>query len=95
MRQLPDQIRSAYVYTKGDRSVGQEGEGATLTADGDFMIDLTTIQIDQRELFLKAFAEKIIEAYSLIWDETVHVLFDFECMDDQDLGIVKPEVRHE
>lgn len=94
MRQLPDQIRSVYVYTKGDRSVGFKGDGAVLTAEGDFMIDLTLIQDDQREDVLKAFADKLIEAYSLIWNEQVYVMFDFQCMDEPEQGVLTQGVKY-
>jgi hypothetical protein len=100
MHQLPDYIKSVYVFTKGDSSVGLRGENATLRADGEWMIDLTVVADDQRKVFLDDFAGQIAAAYSMIWGEQAHVLFDYQCQEEPDqdvdpeaIGSVKPPMN--
>lgn len=71
-------IKSALVYTKGDASVGIGGEGVTITATGDYILDLEHLTPEERKPAMDAFRAKLNEAFSEIWDEQIHVVFDIE-----------------
>lgn len=74
-------IKQAYIFTKGDGSVGLGGESASLVADGDHLLDLNEVDEDHRPAVLERFRNKLKEAFSEIWDEPAIVRFDFETND--------------
>lgn len=81
MAKYPKILKSAYVYTPGDPSVGLNGESATIGADGDFLIDFG--QMTQADIadYLDTFRKNLKNTFATLWDETPHVVFDFEMPD--------------
>lgn len=78
MPELPNQITAVHAWTKGDPSVGIGREGAVIKADGDFLIDINALPVDDRAPTLDEFRAKIEAAFAVIWDEPAVVRFDFE-----------------
>lgn len=78
MKQLPDKVRRAYVFTWGDPSVGIGWESAVVEGDGDFLVDLSAMDQDVAREMLEDFRAKLVQAFAEIWDEPAHVRFDFE-----------------
>jgi hypothetical protein len=78
MTNLPDQITELYASTKGDPSVGISGESALIKADGDFLIDIKAIPVDDRVPTLEEFRAKLEEAFAVVWEDPVVVRFGFE-----------------
>jgi hypothetical protein len=75
-------IKSALVYTKGDARVGISGEGVTIKATGDYILDLEHLTPEERKPALEAFRAKLNNAFAEIWDERVNVVFDIEQVKD-------------
>lgn len=74
-------IKSAYVCTDGDSSVGLSGEQATVTAEGDFLLDLNEVEEGGRREVVETFRAKLKDAFEYIWDGRVSVRFDNEMGD--------------
>lgn len=71
-------VKSAIAYTRGDASVGIGGEGVTIKAQGDYILDLEHLTPEERQPALEAFRTKLADAFAEIWDDKVIVLFDIE-----------------
>ena len=71
-------ISRVSVFTAGDSSVGIARESATITANGDFLLNLDVIDACDRVDSVEQFRAKIADAFRLIWDEPATVMFDFE-----------------
>lgn len=80
----PSIIKSVHIYTNGDPGVGIPGDGVTIQADGDFLIDLEALDPADRQSELNAFREKLKDAFAVIWtDEPAKVVFDFELAEEE------------
>lgn len=74
-------IKSAHVCTDGDPSVGLSGDQATVSADGDFLLDLNEVEEGDRREVVETFRAKLKDAFEYIWDGRVTVRFDNEMGD--------------
>jgi hypothetical protein len=79
---LGGKIASVHIWSEGDRSVGLDGQGAVIHAAGDFLIDLDVLALENRQVALEAFRQKIIEAFTLVWEAPAKAIFDIELADD-------------
>lgn len=73
-------VKKIFVFTDGDPSVGIGGQSATITADGDCLLDTDDFDEVNRE----AIKNSLEEAFSDMWDEKAHVLFGNELADEED-----------
>lgn len=71
-------IKRISLSTKGDPSVGLGGENAVIMAEGDFILDLNTMDEPDRSECIETFRNKLAEAFEDIWGYEVNVVFDFE-----------------
>lgn len=71
-------INSIFVRCPGDPSVGIPGSSATISGDGDFIINLDCLDEEDRKPHLAEIRKKVSELFTLIWDEPATVEFDFE-----------------
>lgn len=72
------QISKIYIATKGDRDVGLVGENVTISADGDFIIDLENIEDEHRRDAVESLRTKLENAFSELWGEKATARYDFE-----------------
>ncbi|WP_319583907.1 hypothetical protein [uncultured Pseudodesulfovibrio sp.] len=68
------EVKTIFVWTDGDSSVGIGGESAEINADGDWLF--ATDEWEDGEL--ETLRETIRESFAMMWDEHPHVMFDFE-----------------
>lgn len=75
---MTDTIKTIYIHTYGDPSVGIQGESAQIVADGDFLTDLSVFDEKKRAEYLEAVRHRFTKAFGELWDEKPVVMFDFE-----------------
>lgn len=82
-----NEIKTIYISTQGDPSVGIFSDSAQIIADGDFLID--TIELDEEDRLetLEEFREKLLDAFEVIWGERPIVEFDFEIEERESLSL--------
>ena len=73
-------VKRIFVFTDGDPSVGIGGQSATITADGDCIVDTD----DFDEANWEAIKNSLAEAFSDLWDEKAHVLFVSNLADEEE-----------
>ncbi|HDS1721721.1 hypothetical protein NPS53_09425 [Pseudomonas putida] len=78
MNELPNHISVVHVWTDGDPSVGISGESVEIQATGQNIIDLDTLEAEDRRPALETYRQKIGSLFSDLWDAPAKVLFDFE-----------------
>ncbi|MBB4865353.1 hypothetical protein HNP46_004234 [Pseudomonas nitritireducens] len=74
----PEKIETIFVTSKGDRSVGIPGEGATIKADADFLINLDKLTPVEAKELLESSRSLVANLFSTLWSEPVTVYYDFE-----------------
>lgn len=68
------QVKSIYIWSDGDPSVGINGDSCTIKTDGDFIFEsdeFNSGNIEEARLLLE-------RAFDILWGDNIHVMFDFE-----------------
>lgn len=76
------QIKSIFVHTDGDASVGIGREGVQIHAEGDFIVDLENIDEAHRRPAIEKLRNQLESAFSELWDDKATVRYDFEVAAD-------------
>lgn len=72
---IPQFVREAYLSSS---PASQPGESARLVAEGESLVKLSTLNVEDRQTALEEFREGLSETFSDAWGSPVKVVFDFE-----------------
>ncbi|HGN3115167.1 TPA: hypothetical protein ACKRQV_001251 [Pseudomonas aeruginosa] len=79
------QVSKLHLWTSGDRTAGIAGEAAEITAPS-WLINSADYDPTEFKAVLEDFRSKILEAFSVLWDEKVNAVYDFELLEERRVG---------